>query len=106
MKSCSFTGDKYMTRGIKEELPAVLVGYMWGLIEERKKNVNVPMDYLQVFKLESQIEDNNEILMIKHSQEKPFYEDIHQLNYFTRVEGKIFVIDDGNHVTMMFAEEY
>jgi len=55
MEGYKFTGDKYMTRRIKEELPAVLVGYMWGLIEERKKNKNVPMDYLQVFNLNPEI---------------------------------------------------
>lgn len=106
MQEYKFAGDKYMTRGIKEEMPAVLVGYIWGLIEERKRNKRIPMDYLQVFKLKPMIKNDEEILMITHSQEEPSYKEVHQLNHFTKIAESIFVIDDKKHVTMMLAEEY
>ena len=105
MEGYTFTGDKYMTRGINEKLPSALVMYLLQLIEYWR-NKGVPLDYLQVFTLESTTVDNQEILRITHTQEVPPYKEIHTINQYTKVRGKIFVIDDMDHVTMLWSHEY
>ena len=73
---------------------------MWQYIDEMK----VPKDYLQVFQLT--LEDNKQ--KIVHIQEQPEY----KREYLLKLAdtpifiGKVFVIDDGDHSTMMLASEY
>ena len=60
-------------------------------------------DYLQVFRL-SEHEGRQKII---HSQEQPDYRDeIITPIFVSPVEAKIFVIDDGDHSTMLLANEY
>lgn len=74
--------------------------FMWQCIDEMK----VPKDYLQVFELT--VEGNKQRII--HSQEEPEY----KMEYLLDIAGppffigKIFVIDDGDHSTMMLASEY
>lgn len=105
MEGYLFDGPKYITKGVKEELPPVLVRYLWSLIEKRKA-VGIPMDYLQVFTISSIMKDNKEAFFVTHSQETPPHRQVYQLNSFVKAYGKIFVIDDVDHVTMMLAHEY
>ena len=61
-------------------------------------------DYLQVFKLSG----NGNEQVILHEQEQPPYKKTHRLTlvgtpFFV---GKIYVIDDGEHTTMLKASEY
>lgn len=71
---------------------------MWELINQ----MPVDKDYLQVFSLS----ENNNRQSIVHTQEVPEYKKEYQLKTGTFFSGKIFVIDDGDHSTMMLAEEY
>lgn len=106
MKDYTFTGARYITKGIANDLPGILVMYLWVLIDERKTDENLSMDYLQVFEL-NPINKHGEIcLSITHSQEIPPYKRIHILDKFTDINGKIYVIDDIDHVTMLWADEY
>ena len=43
---------------------------------------------------------------VKHRQEVPPYEETFVAKGASTYIGKIFVIDDGDHSTMMLAEEY
>lgn len=43
---------------------------------------------------------------VKHRQEVPPYEETFIVGGMGTYIGKIFVIDDGDHSTMMLAEEY
>lgn len=97
-----FTGKKYVSKGINERLPAVLVVYLFQLIDEKKK-LSMPMDYLQIFDLKSQ---GASMLSVTHRQEEPGYVKKHLLSYDLIIEDKIYVIDDGSHTTMMWADEY
>lgn len=75
---------------------------MWDLIE--KLSGEMELDYLQVF--EFAIEDGN-VQKIKHSQEVPEYEKTYIVPMVEDgIEGKVFVIDDGDHCTMLWADEY
>lgn len=106
MESYLFNGPKYITKGINEDLPAILVMYLWNLIEKRKKDKVIPMDYLQVFTLSCEVENEKEILVITQSQEVPPNQKTYKLCHFPKAIGKIFVFDSGEYITMMFAYEY
>lgn len=66
------------------------------------------MDYLQVFRLEVDGEGN---LHIHYGQEQPEHKKTYSLTTIgakmPEVNGrKIYIIDDGTHVTMLLVEEY
>ena len=79
-------------------IPELLQIIMWELI----KTIPVDTDYLQVFSLSPDIKGQR----IIHSQENPDYQKEYVLNLDTAVVGKVFVIDDGTHCTMLMNYEY
>ena len=74
------------------------------MIEELIRSGKIEIDYLQVFQLSNKMGKQK----IIHRQEMPEYrKEILALMHCRPVDSiKIFVIDDGNHSTMMLAEEY
>ena len=95
-----FKNEKYVTKGVNSEVSLLLQLFMWQCIEEMPS----PKDYLQVFKLTLEAGKQK----IIHYQEQPEYKkeyllDIADTPFFV---GKIFVIDDGDHSTMLFPSEY
>ena len=91
--------DRYLTRGVDSEIPLELQIFMWqaidGLPEDR--------DYLQVFNLT--VEEGLQV--IKHTSEQPKYMMFYVLTCCEEaVTAKVYVIDDGDHCTMLLAEEY
>ena len=95
----NFKNPRYITRGVSENVSLLLQLFMWECIEE----LDVPKDYLQVF--ECSLSGTKQ--KIEHSQEEPFYKREYLLSTDAPVfVGKIFVIDDGDHSTMLLAEEY
>ncbi|WP_167859668.1 DUF960 family protein [Paenibacillus cymbidii] len=65
-----FTGDRYITQGIRAQVPAYLQNMLWYMIE----TMDVPdKDYLQVFQLEGVYEAGKRKQKIIHSQEHPAY---------------------------------
>ena len=95
----NFKNPRYITRGVSENVSLLLQLFMWECIEE----LDVPKDYLQVF--ECSLSGTKQ--KIEHSQEEPFYKREYLLSTDTPIFiGKIFVIDDGDHSTMLLAEEY
>lgn len=93
--------QRYLTRGINENIPIELQCYLWNLIDTMAVDEK---DYLQVF----DIKNTDTGLEITHSQECPEYSKIHRIhNYFNdTVDIKIFVIDSDDYSTMLFAHEY
>lgn len=94
-----FSNKRYLTRGVQADIPFELQIFMWGCIdclpEER--------DYFQVFKLEV----IGGIQRIHHFSEQPEYSMEHLLPTVTNhITAKVYVIDDGDHSTMLLAEEY
>ncbi len=92
-----FKNKRYITKGISQKVDPLLQIFMWHCIASLPE----PKDYLQVFTV---IADGKK-LKIKHSQEDPEYEKECLLDAPFYV-GKIFVIDDKTHSTMLLAEEY
>ena len=93
-----FDNDKYITRGVQNDIAPNFQHFLWRTIQRMK----VQKDYLQVFELT--VEEGKQFVM--HRQEVPPYEETFIVGGMGTYIGKIFVIDDGDHSTMMLAEEY
>ena len=90
---------RYLTSGIDEKIPIDIQIFMWKTVD----NMPEPKDYLQVFYLTVQ----NGLQIIRHTSEKPKYEMTYILTTLTKaVTAKVYIIDDGDHCTMLLAEEY
>ena len=76
----------------------ILQVYMWCLIDALPE----PKDYLQVFTLS--VENGEQKVL--HEQECPEYSAEHLFPSTEPITGKIFVIDDETHSTMLLAKEY
>ena len=95
-----FDKDRYLTRGIYDEIPLEIQILLWSMIGEIKINKY----YLQVFQIEP---IKNNLLKIEHRQEIPKYKKEHVVvNTGINSKVKIFVIDDGEYSTMMLSSEY
>jgi hypothetical protein len=96
-----FQNDRYITQGIDAEIPLEVQAAMWVAIDLMPD----PKDYLQVFDLEPLGEFVQKMI---HHQEQPEYStDVYvPLPHDTEaVTATIFVIDDGDHSTMLFPDE-
>ena len=94
-----FDNQRYLTRGVQSEIPLKLQIFMWECIDALPPDC----DYFQVFELENL----NGIQRITHFSEQPEYSMEYLLPIITNpITAKVYVIDDGDHCTMLLAEEY
>ena len=90
---------RYLTRGVDADIPAELQLFMWQAIDQMPE----PKDYLQVFRLSVE----NGLQVIHHTTEQPEFDMTYILAAAdTAVTEKVYVIDDGEHCTMILASEY
>ena len=61
--------NRYVTRGVNEEVDIRLQLIMWSMIDKLKDEESVELDYLQVFKIRKE----GEKIVINQSQEVPEY---------------------------------
>ena len=97
--------NRYVTRGVNEEVDIRLQLIMWSMIDKLKDEESVELDYLQVFKLRKQ---GNKII-INQSQEVPEYSCTYEIeieDIQMDDEIKVYVIDSGEYSTMLFPSEY
>ena len=94
-----FNNQRYVTRGISNELPLMLKIILWGIIDSMEV---VEKDYLQVFRLSAESGKQNYV----HEQEQPEYSKEYLFPSDNPITAKIFVIDNATHTTMLLAEEY
>ena len=97
---------RFMTRAIAETFPDELKILIWEIIDE-DVNEYSNTDYLQVFTFEKL---GQNLITVKREQEEPprttvVYID-YKPEYQSILDRKIFVIDDTDHSTMLYAEEY
>jgi len=98
-----FDNDRYITQAASLEIPPELQALMWEMIDERKKQ-RKKLDYLQVFNLEV---GAGGMQSLTHSQEVPAFKfELLLSGVVPPVTEKIYVIDDGDHSTMMLAADY
>lgn len=101
MEKKKFRNLRYVTRGINARLGFHEQNLFWKFVDE----LSIEQDYLQVFKLDCK-EEGTKIL---HKQEEPYYAKEYNLRtcFLDReTEETIFIIDNGEYSTMMFAHEY
>ena len=94
-----FNNSRYITKGVHEELPLSIQILLWSLVD----SLLIEKDYLQIFTIKI-IRGN--LLEITHSQEKPVYTKTIQAVGDIDRNMKVYIIDDGEYSTMLFAEEY
>ena len=95
----AFQNRRFITRGVDSEIDPLLQLFMWHCIDTMPQ----VKDYLQVFNLTAE----NGKQKITHTQEIPEYKREYLINSDASVFiGKVFVIDDETHSTMLLAEEY
>lgn len=102
-----FNKDKrYLTRGVNSDIPLELQILLWNMIDSLISSTKVKLDYLQVFDFD--YHDNH--FVITHTQEVPQYKRVHKIGMNTKytplINRKVFVIDDIDHCTMLFSNEY
>ena len=106
MKAKFYKHTRYTTSGIATEMPPSLQAFLWQSIDDWNAD-GLPLDYLQVFKFKK-VADG--LYAIEHTQEEPERTIVYYVGGDLEVEsvvGKtVFVIDDGDHSTMLFASEY
>ena len=93
-----FSNNRYLTKGVQTEIPLELQIFMWECIDR----LHEPKDYLQVFNLE----DLEGVQRVSHSSEEPEYKMEYLMPSEAPITQKVYVIDDGDHSTMLLAEEY
>ena len=96
-----FDNAHYITCGIDAEIPPITQLLLWQMIRARRME-GAKLDYLQVFELS----EDEGVQKIKHAQEQPPYQGEAVLIGPEPVTAKIYVIDDGDHSTMLLASEY
>ena len=113
-----------VTRGIQTKLSQRLIGGLFGLVFERKKELNelgLDMDYFQVFNIESEnvFNDSATAYKITMEQEQPKYKSVcyvMESGGYT-FSGNVWVIEnwngktenvtpDDHYITMLFPSEY
>lgn len=93
-----FDNNRYLTCGVDSTIPLELQLFLWECVEHMPS----PKDYLQVFELKPV----GSLQSITHSSEEPEYHMEYLLPLEVPITGKLYVIDDGSHSTMLLAEEY
>lgn len=98
--------NRYMTKNIADTLPDELKMLIWKIIDD-ELNSSDDTDYLQVFTFKKVGES---ILAVTREQEQPPKTTVvyieYKAEYQSILDRKIFVIDDTDHSTMLYAEEY
>lgn len=97
--------NRYVTRGVNEEVDIRLQLIMWSMIDKLKDEGNVELDYLQVFKIRKE----GKKIVISQSQEVPEYSCTYEVeleDVQLDDEIKVYVIDSGEYSTMLFPSEY
>ena len=97
--------NRYVTRGVNEEVDIRLQLMIWSMLDKLKDEGNVELDYLQVFRIKK---EGNKIV-ISQSQEVPEYSCTYEIeieDIQIEDEIKVYVIDSGEYSTMLFPSEY
>ena len=87
-----------LTRGVDAEIPIALQVMMWQAVDQMPE----PKDYLQVFRLS----EENGLQIVHHTSEQLQFEMTYIVEEEKRITAKVYIIDDGEHCTMLLAEEY
>ena len=93
-----FDNSRYLTCGVDSTIPLELQLFLWECVER----MPAPKDYLQVFELSAA----GPMQAITHSSEESEYRKTYLIPSDTPITETLYIIDDGDHCTMLLAEEY
>lgn len=101
-----FSGSRYITSGVAENFPIELQVALFSAVEQMREKVSGQLVYLQVFEIVTEVKGQKKFLHIYHMQECPEA----KLEFFiptdVEVNGRAYMIDDVDHITLLLAEEY
>ena len=101
-----FKNPRYVTRAIADAVAVDIQQLVWVLLDERVKS-KAEMDYLQVFELTMESMMGECLQKVLHRQEQPPYENMTVHRTFSMpLTMTIWVIDDGDHTTMLLPSDY
>ena len=89
---------RYLTCGVDRTIPLELQLFLWDCVEQ----MPAPKDYLQVFELKPV----GILQSITHRSEEPEYHMEYVIPMENPIAEKVYIIDDGDHSTMLLANEY
>ena len=101
----NFSGKKYITRGVNNTIPPEIQIAMFLWLDLMRSKAG-ELDYLQIFRLETIEKDGKLLLHICHEQEVPGAKLDYLISVSEELNAKVYIIDDGEYVTMLLAEEY
>ena len=93
-----FNNNRFLTCGVDNTIPLELQLFLWDCVER----MPAPKDYLQVFELSAE----GPMQSINHSSEEPEYSMKYLIPSDAPIMSKLYIIDDGDHSTMLLADEY
>ena len=93
-----FNNKRYLTCGVDNSIPLEVQLFLWECVD----GLPEPRDHLQIFDLEQV----GCMQSITHRSEEPEYRKIYLLPADDPITEKLYIIDDGDHSTMLLASEY
>lgn len=93
-----YDNKRYLTCGVDSTIPLEIQLFLWECVERTP----APKDYLQVFELRP----SGTMQSIIHSSEEPEYRQVYMIQSDRPITEKLYIIDDGDHSTMLLASEY
>ena len=93
-----FSNNRYLTCGVDSTIPLDLQLFLWKCVD----GLPEPRDHLQIFDLKPVVSMQS----ITHRSEEPAYHMEYLLPAEKPITAKLYVIDDGDHSTMLLASEY
>ena len=93
-----FDNSRYLTCGVDSTIPLELQLFLWECVDRLPE----PKDYLQVFELKPV----GILQSITHRSEEPEYHMEYIIPMENPIAEKVYIIDDGDHSTMLLANEY
>lgn len=100
--------NRYVTKGVNEEVPLELQLFCWQCIDEQGIQSERTMDYLQVFEINP--DSQRQSIEVVHRQEELFSITYHEVKMTEATNQlaflKVWVMDDGTNQTMLLPEEY
>ena len=90
--------NRYLTCGVDASIPREIQLFLWECVD----HMPAPKDYLQVFDLKPV----GCMQSITHKSEEPEYRRVYLLSSDSPITEKLYIIDDGDHSTMLLASEY
>jgi len=93
-----FNNKRYLTCGVDNSIPLEVQLFLWECVD----GLPEPRDHLQIFDLEQV----GCMQSIAHRSEEPEYRQVYLLPSDSPIAEKLYIIDDGDHSTMLLAEEY